>query len=368
MALADLQQSAAAAVTGVIFLAICFILRKRPVSVVAMTCLFVASLVFTQILMSRLCSFYKHPGAVTTLHFLCVWVTCRLYWTAFGAKANCEVRTNEWFVRNIFPIALSNPLTVVFNNTALVYAGAGVCAILGTLSPVSVAVLSYAVGRKLSWMSWAGVSVACCGALLIAAGEVKSIGAVAAPERSSTLIGILFALASVGTRSLKIVVMDFLLAPMEYASELSPLKNVSPMSPMQLYSLQAPWCVLTAFVFAVCTDSFAQAFAELTWDSVALISLTCASAVSLNFLGVFVLKELGASSQQILGKLNTLMVGAISVGYLNEKVSMTVLLGSGVVLSGAFLVELGKEGKRDGKEDDASAVREKKSFSEPIKV
>ena len=61
MALADLQQSAAAAVTGqgmkttngkvvhvsrldslragVIFLAICFILRKRPVSVVAMTCL-----------------------------------------------------------------------------------------------------------------------------------------------------------------------------------------------------------------------------------------------------------------------------------------------------------------------------------------
>ncbi|CAE7448806.1 unnamed protein product [Symbiodinium sp. CCMP2456] len=305
--------------------------------------------------MSRLSSFYKHPGAVTTLHFLCVWVICCVYRTGFGTKANtCEARTNEWFVRNILPIALSNPLTVVFNNTALVYAGAGVCAILGTLSPVSVAVLSYVVGRKLSLMSWFGVSVACCGALLIAAGEVKSIGAQSAPER--TLIGILFALASVGTRSLKIVVMDFLLAPMEYASELSPLK-VSPMSPMQLYCLQAPWCVLTAFVFAVCTDSFQEAFAELTWDSAVLISVTCVSAVALNFLGVFVLKELGASSQQILGKLNTLMVGAISVGYLNEKVSMTVLLGSGVVLSGAFLVELGKEGKKDGK-----------SLSEPSKV
>ncbi|CAE7527654.1 unnamed protein product [Symbiodinium necroappetens] len=357
MALADLQHSAAAAVTGVIFLAICFILRKRPLSVIVMTCLFVASLVVTQILMSRLSSFYKHPGAVTTLHFVCVWVTCCIYWTGFGTKANkCEARTNEWFVRNILPIALSNPLTVVFNNTALVYAGAGVCAILGTLSPVSVAVLSYLVGRRLSLMSWFGVSVACCGALLIAAGEVKSIGAQSAPER--TLVGILFALASVGTRSLKIVVMDFLLAPMEYASELSPLKEVSPMSPMQLYSLQAPWCVLTAFVFAVCTDSFPEAFAELTRDAAVLISFTCVSAVALNFLGVFVLKELGASSQQILGKLNTLMVGAISVGYLNEKVSMTVLLGSGVVLSGAFLVELGKEGLK----------KDFKSLPEPSKV
>ncbi|CAE7222142.1 unnamed protein product [Symbiodinium natans] len=347
MALADLQPSAlqhsAAAVTGGIFLAICFILRKRGPYVVTATCLFVASLVSTQILMSRLSSFYKHPGAVTTLHFFCVWLTCCAYWSVSGSKADVsEARTNEWFVRNIVPIALSNPLTVIFNNTALVYAGAGVCAILGTLSPVSVAVLSFAVGRRLSWMSWGGIWLAFSGALVIAAGEVKSIQSQAAPQR--TLIGILFALASVGTRSLKIVVMDFLLAPMEYASELTPLTEV-PLSPMQLYSLQAPWCVLTAFLYAVCTDSFQMAFLELTSQSALLIFLTCLSAVSLNFLGVLALKELGASSQQILGKLNTICVGAISVGYLNEKLSMTVVVGSAIVLSGAALVELGKETK-----------------------
>ena len=131
-------------------------------------------------------------------------------------------------------------------------------------------------------MSWGGIWLAFSGALVIAAGEVKSIQSQAAPQR--TLIGILFALASVGTRSLKIVVMDFLLAPMEYASELTPLTEV-PLSPMQLYSLQAPWCVLTAFLYAVCTDSFQMAFLELTSQSALLIFLTCLSAVSLNFLG-----------------------------------------------------------------------------------
>ena len=139
---------------------------------------------------------------------------------------------------------------------------------------VSVALLSYAFGRNLTWTSWTGIWLAFCGALVIAAGEVKSIRATAAPQQ--TLIGILFALASVGTRSLKIVVMDFLLAPREYVSELSPLKE-TPLSPMQLYSLQAPWCVLAAFVFAVCTDSFQRAVAELNRDAAFLITLTCAT-------------------------------------------------------------------------------------------
>ena len=83
--------------------------------------------------------------------------------------------------------------------------------------------------------------------------------------------------------------------------------------------------------------------------------------MSLNFLGVLALKELGASSQQIIGKLNTICVGAISVGYLNEQLSLTVVFGSAIVLSGAALVELGKasnpkEGKASNLEPGSSKV------------
>lgn len=39
---------------------------------------------------------------------------------------------------------------VVFNNKAMVYAGAGVCAVIGTLSPVCTALLSSCAGRPLT--------------------------------------------------------------------------------------------------------------------------------------------------------------------------------------------------------------------------
>ena len=44
---------------------------------------------------------------------------------------------------------------VVFNNKAMVYAGAGVCAVIGTLSPVCTAVISSCCGRRLT-VPWFG--------------------------------------------------------------------------------------------------------------------------------------------------------------------------------------------------------------------
>lgn len=64
---------------------------------------------------------------------------------------------------------------MVFNNKAMVYAGAGVCAVIGTLSPVCTAVISSCCGRRLSLFSWAGVLVAFLGALVISWGEVSAV-------------------------------------------------------------------------------------------------------------------------------------------------------------------------------------------------
>ena len=46
---------------------------------------------------------------------------------------------------------------VVFNNKAMVYAGAGVCAVIGTLSPVCTAVISSCCGRRLT-VPWFGTT------------------------------------------------------------------------------------------------------------------------------------------------------------------------------------------------------------------
>lgn len=306
---------------------------------------FVSCLVTTQLLMSRLSLHYKHPGFVTMLHFGCVWVVSCVYWVPSGFSKWWSIQTssnrsNEWFLRNIVPLALSNPLTVAFNNTALTYVGAGMCAIVGTLSPVSVAIFSWICGHRLSFLSWNGIFVAFSGALLIAFGEISTIQVA---NHSGWFLGVLFALASVGARSLKIVIMDLLMAPTDYQSAASS----SPLSPMELYSMQAPWCFVTSLFFAMTTESIPAALKQLTPETCGLILVTCVSAVLLNFAGIFALKELGASSQQIIGKLNTICVAAISMAFLQEQLSRLVLLGSAVVLSGAALVELGKEPKHD---------------------
>ena len=157
-----------------------------------------------------------------------------------------------------------------------------------------------------------GILIAFGGALIIATGEAS----VKVSDHSGSIIGLTFALAAVGARSMKIVIMDVLLAPkalfvgqgvqrsqpgeripkciwicsvlkpknrklvgnvvekqgnclLEWAllcadtksaqdyEEPSPTNSTSnciPLSPMELYSMQAPWCFITAMVFALSTD------------------------------------------------------------------------------------------------------------------
>jgi len=336
-------------VTFALFGAICWILRKRGPQVCASACLFVLTLVSTQLIMSRLSHppySYRKPGFVTALHFLCVWLTCIAYWYHQGDLDKCfpsSMKSRRRFLMTIGPIALSNPLTVVFNNNALVHAGAGLCAIIGTLSPVTVAVMARLFGRLQSLTSWLGVLTAFGGGIVIAASELRSLRKGALPGAGvphQAILGICFALASVAARSLKIVVMDNLLAPAEYQQS----AKEETLSPMHLYTLQAPWCFITAMLYAFATEDIGEAIRGLTSSraSVApLVGMTCISAVILNFAGIFALRDLGASSQQIIGKLNTICVASLSMGFLGEHLAWPVMLGGLIVVLGVAIFEYG---------------------------
>ena len=89
-------------------------------------------------------------------------------------------------------------------------------------------------------------------------------------------------------------------------------------------------------------SSVGRAMDQLTPPVVRMISLTSVSAISLNFLGIFSLRDLGASMQQIIGKLNTICTMALSVGLLGETLPAIVLAGSGIVLAGVAIFEHGK--------------------------
>jgi drug/metabolite transporter (DMT)-like permease len=324
-----------------LFAVVVVVLRHRGFRVVACALLFVASLCSTQLAVSFLAHDlgYRFPGFVTCLHLSSVCVGCTIYWTLAGEpwKMLPWSISSSRYLRTIVPAALSQPVSVVFNNKAMVFIGAGLVAIIGTLSPVATALLSRMFGRKLAHLSWLGVMVAFLGGAVISCGEATAVDTSGA-SHADVVRGLAFAFLAVSGRALKIVVMDVLLAPLAYQN----MEKEEPLEVWHVFGLVYPLGTVASIVYAVSTESVSQAWAELTPERMRVVNFSILSALVLNFIGGVVLRDLGASFQQIIGKLNTLCIAAYSVAFLGERLPPVALIGSAFVLAGVALYEAGE--------------------------
>mmetsp|Transcript_90383 Transcript_90383/g.264463 ORF Transcript_90383/g.264463 Transcript_90383/m.264463 type:complete len:376 (-) Transcript_90383:125-1252(-) len=331
-----------------IFGSIWAILRPRGPRVCAMACLYVASLVAIALVMRALTRpplLYRFPGCITLLHYLCTWLVCILYWLARGEPQRLSptsVGTVRRYLARMVPIALALPISIALNNKALVYIGAGLAAIVGTLSPVCTAILSRFFGRRLSTISWFGVMVAFGGAFWAGWTELRVIIHKESQFNTQNMSqGLAFALGALAMRSVRVVMQDSLLSPLAYA--VSRMEKAEPaISGLHLLAAQSPLVVVVALCFALLTERFADAIRTITAPIAVLLAVTCAIAVLLNVLGACVLKELGSTSMQIIGKLNSIVTTAVSMAFFSERLPMPVLFGSGVVLLGVAIFEIGE--------------------------
>jgi drug/metabolite transporter (DMT)-like permease len=342
-----------------LFVAIAVILKSRGLRVVVNACMFVASLVSTQLGVKVLQSppfSYRFPGFVTVLHFSCVVVACAIF---FAYKREpikvfpCSIPCKK-YLRTVVPIALSQPVSVVFNNTAMGYVGAAICAIIGTLSPVATALLSRTCGRRMQLLSWLGILVAFVGALIISWGEVSEAKA---HGTGKTVTGLIFAFTSLSGRCIKIVLLDYMIAPVAYADNKAERELEEPMSVMHVYALTYSGGAFMSLLYSLWTESIVEAWNQLTLPIFGIVMCTAASALVLNFTGGYALADLGASAQQIIGKLNTIVISAFSVAFLGEHLPAVVLLGTACVLCGVAIFERGehKASDEDDSESDSSS-------------
>merc|ERR1719356_939831 len=235
------------------------------------------------------------------------------------------------------------------------FIGAGLVAIIGTLSPVATALLSRLFGRKLAYLSWLGVMVAFLGGAVISCGEAAEATAQAEEAQTAevdtrrashadVVTGLAFAFLAVSGRALKIVVMDLLLAPLAYQNA----EKEEPLEVWHVFGLVYPLGLFLSFVYALCTENLWQAWSELTPERLRVVTFSVISALVLNFMGGVVLRDLGASFQQIIGKLNTLCIAAYSVAFLGERLPPVCLIGSAFVLAGVALYEAGERSNQHG--------------------
>lgn len=352
-ALADgLGRLVAVAIVGGLFAAVCFILRPHGLHVVLCTVGLICSLVSTQLLMKELGSppfNLDFPGWVTVLHFGTVWLVCVVYWMVKGEPRKSlpsSMGSMYRYVTFILPIALSLPLSVVFNNTALLYLGAGLNSIVATLSPVTTAALANLAGRKIAKFAWVGVYTACIGAGVIAWSKLGH-----GKQSNSVACGLLFSMASVLLRSIKVVLQDKLLSPAAYAAKggekQALLEPPTPVEPMHVWALQGLPCVAVSVLYAAFTEDFFAFTRALEAGTSLMILATCASACVLNLLGMFVIKQIGGASMQILGKLNTIMIVAFSLAFMHERLQGNVILGTCLICTGVGIFEFAEKAERE---------------------
>ncbi|CAK9107601.1 unnamed protein product [Durusdinium trenchii] len=344
----NVAQLLAVLVTCAIFCAIWIILKPRGFVVQLCTCCFVLSLVCTQLLMKELASTvkFRYPAIVTSLHFLSVWIVAWIFWAFHGellVRCNpASLGSSRRFFTFVLPIAASLPLSIVFNNTSLLYMGAGLAGVVGTMAPIVTAILTHFLGRRISRHGWIGVLVATCGASFIAFGEADP-----GKEDGLVLLGLMFCTMSVFLRAVKAVLQDQLLQPAAYSSRsdlekgIQPLGSQEALTPMHVWALTAPPCTLLALAYAFTTESFESALQEVTPTSGAFVLTSCFSATVLNILGLMSVKQLGASSMQIVGKLNTIVLLALSMGFWGESMPKEVLVGTCFALMGVAIFERG---------------------------
>lgn len=351
-----LRSGAALGLVVILYVALCYSVRVHGRAVQISTCLFVTSLVSTQLLVKALSSQtfgFNFPAWLAAAHFSTVWLCCWAYWAWVGDWGKLlpgSIGSSKRYRKFVVPIAASLPLSVIFNNTALVYLGAGLVAIVGTLSPVSTALLSRLMGRTIASKAWLGVLTAFAGAMMIAWGKLDSHFATA-----DVAAGLIFGLGAVLFRSVKVVLQDMLLTPAAYgASERKSLvtsEDEEPIGPMHCWSLQCPPAILVSVVYAGCTENFAELWARLSPAVVALVLCSCASAAVLNILGMYTIKSLGGSSMQIVGKMNVIVVVAFSVAFLQETIQGKVMLGTALVVAGVAAFEYFQRSEKAAPED-----------------
>lgn len=245
------------------------------------------------------------------------------------------------YVVYIVPISCSVPLSVVMNNQALLYMGAGLNGIFSTLTPLTTALVAHMLGRRIARTGWVALLVAFAGAMIIASGKIQSSN-----TSKSPMLGIAFALAAMGLRAFKVVLQDRILAPAAYAGREKEEEGstAKPSTPMHVWALQAPVCALVSFGVALSTEDIGNAWNQITLRTLCMFLITCMSATGVNLLGMYNVRNLGATFGQVVGQLNTILLVSFSVAFMGESFPTRVVIGTAVLLAGVSAYQLAEAG------------------------
>lgn len=269
---------------------------------------YLSSITCTTLSMKYIMAEYPYPLFMTTLHFICSLATVFAIFPFSGEEYPKHLSRSDfpqWLLRAIVPPAVCVYLSIVMNNTSLMYIGAGLSCMIALATPVTTAIVSAMFGLKIALMAWVGILVAISGdAFLTVAGFQVQTDV----PSDLYMLGIMLSVASLFARGAKTALQDKLMNNYGTATE-----DQMKLSPLGLWCFQGPLLILIGLPCAL----FFEGLAPITNISVILANPflllgNICGAIGVNILGMCVCKMLGAPAAQICGKFNVFITAALS--------------------------------------------------------
>eukprot|EP00929_Paragymnodinium_shiwhaense_P106295 TRINITY_DN71574_c0_g1_i1.p1 TRINITY_DN71574_c0_g1~~TRINITY_DN71574_c0_g1_i1.p1 ORF type:complete len:400 (-),score=60.40 TRINITY_DN71574_c0_g1_i1:124-1323(-) len=307
---------------------------------------------------------FPYSSFLTFLQFAVLWLGC---WSFCGREdfvvrevdTGREMRINsrcfwQFYAVRIAPIGLTIAGATAANNASLGLIDPGMNAIVSSMTPACTGLISALLGARYPWKAWLGLVVSTAGGAFAVKGGLDGAGQEADTASSShrRVLGMVLSYSSLVLRALKAVVMERAVRQVDNgkSSKSGQQRGGAPaypvLSAMQALVFQTPSVALIMLILAAMDP------AGLVKPATSLLqggegssgpllmfglALNIASANALNFVGLQVMKMIGATPMQVVGRCNVCVTMALSAAYVGEVITLEETLGAALVLTSAGL-------------------------------
>lgn len=294
---------------------------------------------------------FPNPIFLTFLQYLLLSIfSISMFWKRITRIRNADgtifklrsTRFLSFYTRKILPVVLTLAVGVSLNNTSLGVISPGFNAVLGQLTPVLTAIFSSFLGTRFSRRAWMAIIFAVLGGLCAMRGGMSAETKL---HRGEAWFGVFLSLSSMICRSLKNVLMERNMNGSGSNSEVGGVfREPDPiLNPGEMIVLQTPLVALVLLVMSCFTKAGVRGpihqilYSDHSGFIAFGVFVNATSASLLNFAGMYILRSIGATSMQLVGKCNTFVVLAFSAAYFGEIVSLAEVAGAGIVLWALWL-------------------------------
>jgi len=258
---------------------------------------------------------FKYPQFLTATHFIAtamVGASVLLYRNLTeGRKINVP-DLDCWF-KGLVPVAVSFVFSLGMANNGLLLTNAHFYEMIGSSTPLVTAGIALMIGRGFDVRLSMPLALITAALFVVAFGEVKL-----------TVLGLLACIGGVIGRGIKSTLQHSLMGGSAWKS----------MDPIEVAVWTSLTCLVMMAVWSAFTEGLAPCYEILSLPTFLAVLYTCAGASILNIAALFVLRELGPVTQQVVGQLKGILAILGSVAAFGETVTLQQIVGYSFLIAG----------------------------------